>query len=337
MLVKPMTFSKDGRYPTAAARAAYLERDGRAVERASWNINDEDRWAREMDRTSAQYHCRGKVVGREYVLSPSPEDGATPIQVCDFALEWVARSFPNCEAAIVVHVDNKERVAAGKEAIPHAHVYVNAPDLETGRKLTLSNMRVRELHDSAQRMCRERGWSTQVEYWDEKEQRVRFIESQRSAFERRPQWQRSARIGQEASNDAEHGQRELACRNAERAQAVRDFEATNAARGGVDYREYSAVKNGRAMDKTIIRRSLKEAVREVGENPNTTLKAELGKRGVVMEQASNGDFKYRLEGRKLEFRGKTLGRQFSRSSLHIGIVAVRELARVADQSLDQGY
>lgn len=332
MIVKPQTFKKGGRYPTAVARAEYLERDGRAVELATQNVSDEEGWAAEMDRTTRQHGLRGSVVGWEYVLSPSPDDQATAEQVRDFGLEWTAENFPNSEAAVVVHVDSKERLAAGKEPIPHAHVYVSAVDLETGRKTQISNEKVRELHDSAQRMSAERGWSAQERYWDEGVQRVRTIESGRTAFERRPQWQRSARLEQ----DVEASRGRASERLSETVREVREFESSKAASGGVDLHEYQRAKAGDELEKTRVRRAVKEASREVGESRGATLKDALGKRGVEMEHAADGDFKYRLSGGRLEFKGRTLSPRYGKEALRAGIEISRGLARVAEESVDQG-
>jgi len=314
MLVKPQSFRKGGRYPTAQARAEYLERDGRAVELATWNISDEENWAREMDRTSAQHSLRGSVVGREYVLSPGPDDRVTPLQMRDFALAWASRNFSTSEVAVVVHEDNRERLSRGLQPIPHAHVYVNAPDLETSKKLHIDNARARELHDSAQRMSRELGWSAQEQYWDGEEKKVNRLESACSGFERRPQWQRSARLEQEGKDCSR------------RARAVCEYEKTAVAKRGVDFHEYRFAKAGRTLDKTIIRRGLKEAIAETGKDSSVTLKDALGKRGIVMERASRGEFKYRLAGSKLAFKGKTLGPQYARDEVRKSIEAAREIA-----------
>lgn len=332
MIVKPQTFKSGGRYPTASARAVYLERDGRAVEMATQNVSDEEGWAAEMDRTTRQHCLRGSVVGWEYVLSPSPEDRATPAQILEFAQEWAAENFPNNEASIVVHVDSKERISLGKDPIPHAHVYVNAVDLEAGRKTQISNERVRELHDSAQRMSAERGWSAQEEYWDEGSQRVRRLESGRTAFERRPQWQRSARVEQEAHAAKDAAAERIAAKAAE----IRSFESGKAAAGGVDYYEYRRSKDGDELEKTRVRRAVRDAARETGEDRSTTLKEALGKRGVEVSRAADGDLKYRLSGGQREFKGRTLAPQYGKEALRAGIGIARGLAKVADESTGQG-
>ncbi|MBQ9001506.1 MAG: relaxase/mobilization nuclease domain-containing protein [Eggerthellaceae bacterium] len=313
MIVKCQTFKATSHHPTATARHAYLEKEGRAVGGVSTqNINDNDRWYAEMDRTSASYHLRGSVVGREFVLSPSAEDGATPEQVRDFAHEWLERNFPTAEAAVVIHCDNKERTARGLEPIPHAHVYVNAPDLEAGKKITLSNTRVRELHDSAQELSRARGWSEQERYFDRESGKVRTIESKRTEYERRPKWQRIA----ERTNP--------------------DYDASAARKAGVGRMEYEQAKKGREFEKTRVRRCLKEARDEVIADRSKNLADALKERGVAVARAKGGDYKYRIEGSRRSFKGATLGEQFERGRLAASIKAGREAALQANRGIDIG-
>lgn len=333
MIVKAQTFRRDGRYPTALARAAYLERDGRAVETGSLNINNEEGWAREMDRTSAQHSLRGAVVGREYVLSPSPDDLVTPVQMRGFAMEWAAANFPTAECAVVVHIDNKERIALGKPPIPHAHVYMNAVDLETGKKVVVSRPKARELHDSAQRMARERGWSTQEEYWDEAAKRVRHLESERSDLEKRPQWQRSARLRQEIKIQREAGHEGSAVSLEGRARSVEAFEASVAAKAGIGYREYEAAKAGIPLEKTAVRRAVKAAAADVAHRKAPTMKAALAARGIEIAQASGGDYKYRMKGSPRVFKGKSLGRGLSAQAIEASVFRARGLvASAADDA-----
>lgn len=324
MLVKPQTFHKAGRYPTAAARAAYLERDGRAVESGALNVNDPDRWAAEMDRTTAAHRLRGDVVGREYVLSPSPDDLATPAQVLEFALEWAARCFPGCEAAVVVHEDSKERLSRGLDPIPHAHVYVSAVDLEAGRKVAMTNEKVREVHDVAQEMSRERGWSAQESYLDPETGRARRLESRRSAFERRPIWERSARLGREAEAERAHGSPARAEAIERRASEALEFERSEAAAKGATLGERRAALEGRPWEKTEVRRRVKEAALAAGGGRGAGFASELADRGVVARRAAGGEVKYGMKGGSLEFRGPTLGRAFSKAALSAGIQISRE-------------
>ena len=302
MIVKPQTFKRGGRFSTARERAEYLQKDGRELGVATQNVNDEDRWWNELDRTTDRYHLRGDVVAREFVLSPSPNDNVMPEQMLEFGREWASRCFPDHEAAIVVHDDSAERLARGKAGIVHAPVYVNAPNLETGRKMRLTNGDVRRNHDVAQDMCRQRCWSEQQRYYDAEGKKVNRLTSKRTDFERRPARERSARY--KASTPSAERQRER----------LKAFEQTRLAAKGLGYREYCEAMSGRELDKTTIRRALKESAGAAAEN-GTTLKAELASRGVRMERAVDGDFKYAREGGRLFFKGSTLGKAFARDAL----------------------
>ena len=318
MIVKPQTFKRGGRFPTARERAGYLQKDGRELGVATQNVVDEAKWWNELDRTTARYRLRGDVVAREFVLSPSPGDNATPEQMLEFGREWAARCFPDHEAAVVVHDDSAERLARGEEGLVHAHVYVNAPNLETGRKMRLSNADVRRIHDVAQEMCARRGWNEQPRYYDAREKKVNRLASKRTDFERRPARERSARYKAPAPS---------AERQRERLKA---FEQSRLAAKGLGYGEYAEAMGGRELDKTAIRRALKESAAASAEK-GTTLKAELSRRGVRMERAADGDFKYALEERKLYIKGATLGKAFARDALKetisLGRSAVDEQSR----------
>ena len=311
MIVKAQTFKttskRSGRggydFSTAGGRAKYLEKDGRAVGGVSTqNIVDNDRRAAEMDRTTAAAHLRGTVVGREYILSPSPEDHVLPEAMRDFALEWVGRCFPNAEAAVAVHVDNKERISLGKDPICHAHVYVNAVDLETGRKVVISNSRAREVHDIAQDMCRDRGMVEAEKYYDKNAQRVVSVESRRTDAERNPQWYR----------------RDPSRKSAE-------YDKSAARKGGIGRHEYDMAKSGKELEKTFVRRNLREAANAAKQN-GTQLGAELRKRGVTAEKAADGDFKYAKAGSGRFFKGRTLAPDLCRKVLEPQLMQAKALA-----------
>lgn len=303
MIVKPISFKKGGRYPTAVARAEYLQRDGRAVELGTQNIaRGDSSWACEMDSTTAAYSCRGDVVAREYVLSPAPGDMATPAQMLDFGMQWAAENFPGHEASVVIHVDNRDRIARGLEPIPHAHVYINSVNLETGKKMHISRDLARRLHDSAQRMAMERGWSQQIEY--QGPDGPRYIESQRGERDRRPQWQREP----------------------ERANA--EYERSAVA-GKVSRYEYERAMSGRELDKTVVRRALSQVLAECPAS-GVELRRGIEGRGVEIARAADGDYKYRVAGHGMWFRGKTVGAHFAARQLTL---AVAEIAR---ESMEQG-
>lgn len=312
MIVKCQTFKTTTFYKSATQRHGYLEREGRAVGGVTTqNVIDNDRWYAEMDKTTERYRLRGCVIGREFVLSPSPDDGATPEQMRGFAHEWLQRNFPNAEAAVVIHEDNKERGDKGLEPIPHAHAYVNAPDLETGKKIVLDNRKVRELHDTAQDMSRARGWSEQEKYFDLDTGKVRTIKSRRPERDRRPKWQRL----QERANP--------------------DYDASKAKKSGISRHEYEQAKAGRGFEKTEVRRALKEAIKEAGGDPGTTLKTALAKRGVEISVASDGDYKYRLAGKRFSFKGATLGASYSKGAVKAALSVARSLANEAEKDMSR--
>lgn len=181
MLVKIQTFRKDSFHPTAVARSKYLLGDCRAIGGiTTQNIMDDSRAFAEIDETRKRSGTRGSVTGRELVLSPSPDDAATPDEVRAFAQELLAEMFPDFEAAIVIHEDNKTRKEG--EGIPHAHVYLGTIDLENGGKLNLSNDKVRELHDKAQDMSRARGWSAQPKYQKAAKKKKRLPRDRQAHF-----------------------------------------------------------------------------------------------------------------------------------------------------------
>lgn len=225
MIVKPQTLRADGHHPTAAARRAYLEREGRALEVRTNNVMDPRHWDREMDATTRAYACRGQVHAREYVLALEPTDAATPAQVADMAIEWARICFPNHESVAVVHDDGKEHAAKAGERLLHSHVYVNAVDLESGLKMSVSNRDARAFHDRAQDMCRERGWGEQERYVDLEAGGFRVLRSQRTDFERRPMEYRSARFSAEDAGP--------------KAAEARAYEASAFAKAGLGHAEYS--------------------------------------------------------------------------------------------------
>lgn len=320
MIVKPQTLRTDGHHPSAAARRAYLEREGRALEVRTNNVMDPRHWDREMDATTAAYACRGQVHAREYVLALEPADAATPSQVADMALAWAQECFPNHEASVIVHDDGKEHAAKSGEPLLHAHVYVNAVDLESGLKMSVSNRDARAYHDRAQDMCRERGWGEQERYVDQAAGRFRVLESRRSDFERRPMEFRSARFSAEDMSP--------------KAVEARAYEGSAFARAGLGHAEYSRQAARLAArdvglpkeswperaDKTAAREAVQKARDAVLANPSSAadrsaailadhraFRAELESRGFEVAKSSKaGELKVRAAGE---------GRWFKLSSL----------------------
>lgn len=307
MLVKCQTFTKDSFHSTAVARARYIEKEGRAIGGVSIQNITSKNWAKEMDQTRETYHLRGNVIGREFILSPEPKDKVTPEEMREYAHEFLQKFFPNAEAAVAIHADSKERLLHGEEGLVHAHCYINTPDLVTGKKIILNNKQVRDIHDKAQDMARERGWSTMQEYQIDRETgQARRIESKRGYADRRPLWQKQM------------------TRNPE-------YEASEAKKAGVSQYEYEhQLKNIKQpntrseLEKTTIRKELKASVQEMKQGPDIKLAEALKKRGIEISHAANGDFKYRMANGNCWFKGKTLGDKFERQALQREISLARE-------------
>ena len=306
MLVKCQTFTKDSFHSSAVLRAQYIDKEGRAIGGVSTQNIVSKNWAQEMDQTRETYHLRGNVIGREYILSPEPADKVTPEEMREFAHEFLQRFFPNAEAAVAIHNDSKERLSHGEEGLVHAHCYINTPDLVTGKKIVLNNKQVRTIHDETQDLAAKRGWSVMQEYQIDRETgQARSIESQRELADRRPLWQKQMD------------------RNPE-------YEVSKAKQAGISQYEYEQKMNLTAgkteLEKTTIRRELKDAIQEVKSSSEVKLAQALEKRGIEISHAANGDFKYRMADGNRWFKGKTLGDNYERQAIQRQISLAREHA-----------
>lgn len=127
----------------------YLEKNNRAIARDFLNFStdlDHTRnWSYFFDKTRAKYgndkRWGGKdpVTYQHFIVSPDPRDEVDIDTLRAFVTEWAKDLFGGGEGslgtfqvAIVYHVDNKR-------GIPHAHVVVNSTDLETRKRLHISN------------------------------------------------------------------------------------------------------------------------------------------------------------------------------------------------------
>lgn len=106
----------------------------------------------------------------------------------DAGVEGVGRCFPNAEAAVAVCVDSKERISLGKDPICHAYVYVNAIELETGKKIVISNSCAWEVHDIVRDMCGGRGMAEAERRYHGNAKGVISMESLRADAERNSRW-----------------------------------------------------------------------------------------------------------------------------------------------------
>ena len=127
----------------------YLEKNNRAIARDFLNFStdlDHTRnWSYFFDKTRAKYgndkRWGGKdpVTYQHFIVSPDPRDEVNIDTLRAFVTEWAKDLFGGGEGslgmfqvAIVYHDDNKR-------GIPHAHVVVNSTDLETRKRLHISN------------------------------------------------------------------------------------------------------------------------------------------------------------------------------------------------------
>jgi hypothetical protein len=148
-----------GHTSTYCARR-YLEKGQRALERYEHNLFARRSWSEQMDATRKLHgHDKGATY-RHYIISPQERDRtATPKLVMRLAREWEKENFPDHEWVVILHNDNKARTRKGQDGIVHAHVVVNATDLETGKKMHINNERVRQLDRSLNERAARLGFS----------------------------------------------------------------------------------------------------------------------------------------------------------------------------------
>ncbi len=159
---KPMHGSCGG----PKGKQAYLEykTPERALARDTINIPQEEveAWGDHMDDVR---HCcgndlpwkgRSAVMYREAYISPDPRDNIDLRALRQMSVEWAERWFGEdgemgaYNVAIVYHDDNLNHIL-------HAHVVINNTNLETGKRLHISNKQCAEMWDDMQKMCEKRG------------------------------------------------------------------------------------------------------------------------------------------------------------------------------------
>lgn len=131
----------------------YLQHDGRAIAKDFLGIPSKrlcEDWAATMDRTRAingndkSYGGKPAVTYQHFVISPDPKDGIDLPTLRELVTGWCEREFGEIgrigtfQVAAIYHDDNEHR-------IPHAHVIVNNTDLNTGRRLQISNANNKKL------------------------------------------------------------------------------------------------------------------------------------------------------------------------------------------------
>ena len=111
-------------------------------------------WAAAMDRTrhiagnDTPYRGQPARTFKHFMISPAPEDHIDLERLRELAGTWLLRHFPDHEAALVYHDDNRGH-------IPHAHIVVNNTNLRTGRRMHTD--RPEDLNRDLQKLARERG------------------------------------------------------------------------------------------------------------------------------------------------------------------------------------
>ncbi len=136
---------------TVRSKERALARDFRGIP-----PSQRDDWARYMDRT------RNRLLGvcspgdyvtyHHYIVSPDPRDRIDLARLRDLACAWVDMTFPTHQVAIVYHDDNDRH-------IPHAHIIVNNVDLETRRRIKISDAQYQGNFRKLQKQARERDLS----------------------------------------------------------------------------------------------------------------------------------------------------------------------------------
>lgn len=169
----PFIRSKACHEACSARIQKYLERDGRAIAQDFINLVPAEHpyWAEAMDSlrifAGNDKPKKGKppVTYRHFVISPDPQDKVGLEDLREYTLAWASHFFGmtvssgetysgsigNFQVAITYHDDN----ASG---IPHAHVIVSNTEVDTLKRMRVSNKRFDELHAKAQELAEERGW-----------------------------------------------------------------------------------------------------------------------------------------------------------------------------------
>lgn len=156
--------------------SGYLDRTSEkhdALDFDSQNLNEPENWAREMDRTREAYghnepgrkgskctYCYHQIIA----FNPDECDvngGKMSRDSCmEFAREWVARYYPNQEAAWALHLEHSKD-GTDRYAV---HIAINRTDLSTGKRLNDGRAsRQKTLHAARMREMDERWGLSQLE------------------------------------------------------------------------------------------------------------------------------------------------------------------------------
>lgn len=117
-------------------------------------------------------HYNNEVFYYHYTISPDPRDHASAEEVRDLALEWVNKVFPDSQAIVSVHNDNKNQIM-------HAHIVVNAVYPLTGKRIQISKAKSKQMARDLQELCKEHAMS------------YMSSELEKNQAERRQRWARN--------------------------------------------------------------------------------------------------------------------------------------------------
>lgn len=103
-----------------------------------------------------------------------------------------------------------------------------------------------------------------------------------------------------------------------------EYDKSAARKGGIGRYEYDMAKLGKELEKTFVRRNLREAV-GAAKRSGTLLNDELRKRGMVAAKAADGDFKYAKVRSGRFFKGKTLAPDLCKKALELQLMQAKAL------------
>jgi len=274
----------------------YLTRENRALAVDLYNCSEMDAhagsWGNQMDyirRINGHEKNIGKkrpVTYHHFIISPDPRDHVSLDDLRRFVGEWVeerlaaggggAAMYGEFQVAAAFHDDNARH-------IPHAHLIINATNLETGNRLHLDEAENEEVFTSLQKKSREYGWR----YFDEDKGGRNTIQQadepvQREAFS-------TISVGQ-----GQDGQTPAKGKTATRIQDMRD-------RGAYVW-----------SDDILARVAI--AYTLSGSEPEFLRLC--GTLGVVVSDSARGDYKFALKSAETRCKnGASLDKSFSKASV----------------------
>lgn len=164
--------------------------ENRVVARAYNGIFElTEHWYKDMDYERKLHGHNNKRTGFSAIITPHPDDNATPEQVLEVANKWVQHFFGDgwdkagvcgCfQSVIEVHDDSHERIKQGKKGIVHAHITINCSNqiYDNGyHKIQIPHQVYKyDTVEYKNRLFKEMGWRY-FEDWDENGEMLPFDE-----------------------------------------------------------------------------------------------------------------------------------------------------------------